>query len=221
VGLIVESDTDGTVVVLTALNLEYQAIRVSLTGVRRIDHPAGTLFEAGELPGGRGRIVLAVTGQGNAGAAVLTERAIAMFQPRALLFVGVAGALSDDLELGDVVVATKVYSYHGGKEGSDGFFPRPQCWEIPHQLDQLARHVHRTQPWVDRLPAGPSRSVPAVHFKPIAAGEIVLDARTASLGQELRRTYGDAVAIEMESAGVSQAAHFKPFPTGGNCAGHF
>jgi len=138
-----DADTGGTVVVLTALNLEYDAVRAHLTEIQRIDHPAGTLFEVGRLPGGRGRVVLAVTGEGNTGAAILTERAIRMFQPEALLFVGVAGALKDDIALGDVVVATKVYSYHGGKDEDGGFLSRPRAWKIPHHLDQIARYIAR------------------------------------------------------------------------------
>src|SRR4051812_27577967 len=107
------------IVVLTALELEYQAVRQSLVDCRRADHPSGTVFEVGRLAGSRGLVALAVTGEGNTAAAILAERAITMFQPRALIFVGVAGALHNDLQLGDVVVATKVYAYHGGSVQPD------------------------------------------------------------------------------------------------------
>jgi adenosylhomocysteine nucleosidase len=146
---------DAVVVVLAALDLEYAAVRERLIDPRRHDHPAGTVFEVGRLPGGFGPIALGVTGEGNTGAAVVADRAIAMFCPRALVLVGVAGALRDDIGLGDVVVATKVYAYHGGSAQPDGFRSRPRSWEIPHHLDQLARHVHHTGRWMTDFPAPP------------------------------------------------------------------
>ncbi|WP_370961504.1 FxSxx-COOH system tetratricopeptide repeat protein [Amycolatopsis sp. cg9] len=192
-----------TVVVLTALEVEYAAVRALLTGRRVTTHPSGTRFEVGEPITGGATIVLALTGQGNQGAAVLTERAIATFAPSALVFAGIAGALHDDLAPGDVVVATKVYGYHGGKADDDGFRTRPQAWEIPHHLDQLARHVAREESWLPDSPA----PRPSVHFRPIAAGEVVLGSRTAPLAEQLRTTYDDAAAIELESAGVAKAGH--------------
>jgi len=196
------------VLVLTALDLEYQAVRAHLTGLRRQPHPQGTLFETGHLPGREAEITIALTGEGNAGAAVLAERAMSMFRPQALLFVGVAGALKDDIELGDVVVATRVYAYHGSKEQDEGVWTRPRSWEAPHDLEQLAHHIARDLPWADSLPADASGRRPAVHFKPIAAGEVLLASRLTETAQRLRRVFNDAAAIEMESAGISQASQF-------------
>jgi len=148
-----------------------------------------------------------VTGEGNVGAAVLAERAIAMFRPRALLCVGVAGGLKDDIALGDVVVATKVYALHGGRDHDDGFLTRPKAWHASHDLEQFARYVARSGTWTSLLWPGPPGRPPAVHFKPIASGEVVFNAADTTFTTRLRATYDDAVAVEMESAGVAQAAH--------------
>jgi nucleoside phosphorylase len=131
-----------------------------------------------------------------------------MFHPRALLFVGVAGALSDGVQLGDVVVATRVYAVHGGREDDTGFHTRPRAWDAPHELEQLARVVSRSQWWA------PTSTVPGVevHFKPIAAGEVVLNSRSSALADQLRWSYNDAAAIEMEGAGVAQAGHLSGMP---------
>ena len=196
----------GGVLVLTALDLEYQAVRAHLSGLREYSHPAGTLFETGQLAGG-GQITLAVTGEGNPGAAVLAERAITMFGPQAVMFVGVAGSLKDDVGLGDIVVGTKIYAYHGGAEADDGFLARPRAFEAAHELEQPARRIARTGSWASRLGPGSPAALPKVHFKPIAAGEVLLNSRDAPLARQLRRTYQDAAAIEMESAGMSQASH--------------
>lgn len=195
---------DPFLVILTALELEYSAVRQTLTGLRTFSHEAGTLFEIGRLADSNGAVAVAMTGPGNRGAAVLAERAIATFGPRALLFAGIAGALHDHLAIGDIVVATRVYSYQGGKSADDAFLSRPRSWDAPHELEQLARRVARTQSWS----AGLGLDVPpAVHFAPIAAGEVVLDSRISSVAEHLRRLYNDAAAVEMESAGVAEAGH--------------
>ncbi|AXB43686.1 hypothetical protein A4R43_15050 [Amycolatopsis albispora] len=138
---------------------------------------------------------------------MITERAITTFAPQALLFVGVAGALDDDLESGDIVVATKVYGYHGGKEEDSGFLTRPQAWEASYVLEELARHTSRLGAWTALVQDSPNAQQPQVHFKPVAAGEVVLNSRTTPLAAQLHTTYNDAAAIEMESAGVAKAGH--------------
>jgi nucleoside phosphorylase len=220
------SEPGPVVVVLTALDVEHAAIREHLSAVRVQAHPSGTIFEVGTaprarvtvpgervtvpgervtVPGAGVRVALATVGEGNAGAAVLAERAIAMFQPVALFFVGIAGALVDDLALGDVVVATRLYGYHGGREEPDGFHARPRGWAAPHGLEQLARYIARTRDWVGLLRGGTGEPPPSVHFRPVAAGEVVLNSLTGPVAQQIRLHYNDAAAVEMESAGAAQA----------------
>src|SRR6185503_15193305 len=93
--------TPVTVVVLTALNLEFAAVRAHLTWPEVLRHRAGTIFETGRVGVSRRRIAAAVTGEGNHSAAIIAERAISMFNPEALMFVGVAGSLRPDVRLGD------------------------------------------------------------------------------------------------------------------------
>jgi nucleoside phosphorylase len=198
------------VVVLTALDLEYHAVRQCLHGVRVRSHPSGTLFEVGQLPEGAGAVAMAVTGEGNVGAAVLAERAIAMFAPRAMLCVGVAGGLRPDIALGDVVVATKVYALHGGRVHDKGFVARPRAWHASHELEQVAKLVARSGTWTNFIEPDsglPSVAQPVVHFKPIASGEVVVNGRDESMTGHLRDVFDDAVAVEMESAGIAHAAH--------------
>jgi adenosylhomocysteine nucleosidase len=197
----------GAIVVLTALNLECEAVQIHLSRVTVRHHPAGTLFEVGSLQGSPRRIAVAAVGEGNKTAAVLTERAISLFRPEALLFVGVAGALKDDVALGDVVVGTRVYEFHGGRDEDGGFLARPRSWEAPHELEQTARRVARTRSWVGPLTNLDGQPAPTVHFAPIAAGEVIMDSRRTPTALHLRHHYNDAAAIEMESAGVAVAGH--------------
>jgi adenosylhomocysteine nucleosidase len=194
---------DTTIVILAAMNLEYRAVRARLSGITAHTHPMGTRFEVGHLNGCR--VALALTGKGNQSAAVITERAAAEFAPAAVIFVGVAGALQPHLGLGDVVVATHVYAYHGATSEDDGITARPRTWELSHRVHQIAAHLERTGDWARQLPA--DSPPPRVHFGPVAAGEIVHYSAVSGARQWLREHYSDAVAVEMEAAGVAQAGH--------------
>jgi 5'-methylthioadenosine/S-adenosylhomocysteine nucleosidase len=194
------TQSEADVVVLTALPVEYAAFRTHLRDVKRASDDAGTQYELGVIHGGTCRVALAEIGEGNDGAAVLSGHAIARFRPYAMFFVGVAGALHDDIDLGDVVVATRVYGFHGGKDDDDGFLTRPRVFDADNELLQRARFV--------------ARSVQGfrVHLGPVAAGEIVLNSRRTQLLQQLKRNYNDAIAIEMESAGMARAGHVSRVP---------
>ncbi|ALG09395.1 5'-methylthioadenosine/S-adenosylhomocysteine nucleosidase [Kibdelosporangium phytohabitans] len=197
------------VVMLTALNLEYDAVRRRLVDPRVCLHERGTRFEVGTLGTTTCRVVIGLTGKGNHSAAVLAERAIQQFSPTAVMFVGVAGALWGT-PLGDVVVATHVYAYHGGTSEDDGLKARPRTWEMAHEMAQLAAHVGRSRDWADTEPA--RASPPGVHFGAIAAGEIVQNSRISREAGWIREHYNDALAIEMEAAGVAQAGHLSGAP---------
>ena len=54
-----------SVVILTALNLEYEAVRERLTDPRVHQHPAGTRFEVGQLDRNGCRVALGLVGKGN------------------------------------------------------------------------------------------------------------------------------------------------------------
>ncbi|MGC5623815.1 purine phosphorylase [Streptomyces albidoflavus] len=202
--------TKGPVVILTALNLEYEAVRQKLANPQVHRHERGTRFETGNVQGTSHRVALGLTSKGNHSAAVIAERAIQEFAPAAVLFVGVAGALWDATRLGDVVVASHVYAYHGGTSEDDGLKARPRAWEAPHGISQLASHLARLDDWADD--ASGHDYAPQVRFGAIAAGEIVQNSRISSEAQWIRQHYNDALAIEMEAAGVAQAGHLSGAP---------
>ncbi|CAL9549352.1 phosphorylase family protein [Streptomyces sp. enrichment culture] len=198
------------VVILTALNLEYQAVRRKLAGARVHRHERGTRFEVGTVPGTSCRVVLGLTNKGNHSAAVIAERAIQEFSPVAVLFVGVAGALWETARLGDVVMATHVYAYHGGTSEDDGLKSRPRTWETAHGISQLGSHLARANDWADYVPGhGPA---PQIRFGAIAAGEVVQNSKVSAEARWIRQHYNDALAIEMEAAGVAQAGHLNGAP---------
>lgn len=183
-----------TAVILTALPVEYDAVRAHLTDIETLVHASGTRVKRGRLISTPWYVALAEIGEGTLTAATLTERLNTWLAPQVLFFVGVAGGLKDDINIGDVVVATKVYGIHGGKQTPEGFLVRPEAWRTSHRLEQAARHA---------LPGTGYQA----HFKPIAVGDVVLADAKSAIARHIHEHYNDAAAIEMEASGVTQAAH--------------
>jgi nucleoside phosphorylase len=191
-------------VILTALKVEYLAVRRYLTNLQEIIHTQGTVYERGtfESDGGVWDIGIVEIGAGNAGAALEAERAIAHFKPNVILFVGVAGGIKD-VKLGDVVASTKIYGYESGKV-EQVFKPRPEIGLSAYSLEQRARAEARKTDWLERLDG--SSLTPNVLVAPIAAGEKVVASTKSEVYKFIRSNYGDAVAVEMEGFGFLEAA---------------
>ena len=190
-----------TIVVATALPVEFEAVRRHLANIATEVGEHGTRYEAGSFK--NARIVILETGAGNVEAAIEVETAISRYAARYLFFVGVAGGLKD-VKIGDVVAATKIYSYESGKSG-DEFLARPKMSESSHYLVQLARSTARSNQWVEKLAEGQSQ--PAALVGPVVAGEKVINSLEASELQTIRKTYSDALALEMEGYGVLRVGY--------------
>ncbi|MCW8120479.1 MULTISPECIES: 5'-methylthioadenosine/S-adenosylhomocysteine nucleosidase [Streptomyces violaceoruber group] len=188
-------DTQPTVLVLTALPLEYAAVRAHVEEREERVHRDGTRIEVGRLSSTSWHVALAELGMGAERTAALTTQLIHWLRPEAVLFVGVAGSLKDDVGIGDVVVGTQVYEIHGGKQAPEGFLVRPKALPGSHALEQAARSAVRDMPRV------------RAHFMPIATGDVVLADAESEIARFLRRNYNDAGAIEMEGSGALRAAH--------------
>ncbi|BAU82993.1 phosphorylase [Streptomyces laurentii] len=188
--------TQPTAVILTALPVEYDAVRDHLTDTEDLVHENGTRVEQGRLGNTPWRVAIAELGVGAVNCAALTTQIVGWLRPQVLLFVGVAGGLKDDIAIGDVVVGTKVYAVHGGKHTPQGFHARPEVWNGAHRLVQTARAVLRDM-----------KDDVRGHCKPIACGDVVLADDKSAFAEFIRRNYNDACAIEMEGSGAAHAAH--------------
>ncbi|MFI5688882.1 nucleosidase [Streptomyces sp. NPDC051636] len=185
-----------TVLVLTALPLEYAAVRAHVEHRREDVHPTnGTQVELGRLPGTPWQVAIGELGEGARATAALTASLIDWLRPQAVVFAGVAGSLKDDIVIGDVVVGTKVYGIHGAKLTPGGPLVRPEAWSGSNALVQAARSAVRDMAGV------------RAHFKPIATGDVVLADAGSEIARYIREHYNDAAAIEMEGSGAAHAAH--------------
>ncbi|MCG0285933.1 hypothetical protein [Streptomyces sp. PSAA01] len=196
------------VVVLTALEVEYRAVRAHLEDPRPVEAERGALFELGVFRAGSGERTVAVhmTGPGNPGAAASVERAASLFAPRAVLFVGVAGGVKD-VALGDVVAADAVYDYETGKDTESGFWPRQKTYQSAYGLVQLARLVAAGDTWQGRIRPGDDAPRPRAHVKPLAAGGRVVAHHRSDVGLRLAAGAGDALAVDMEGFGFLAGAY--------------
>lgn len=189
-------ETKPIVLVLTALALEYAAVRPYIEDREERVHSKGTRVEIGRLPDSPWQVAVSELGVGAERAAALATQLIEWLHPQAVFFVGVAGSLKDDIAIGDVVVGTQVYEIHSGKQTDDGFKVRPKALPSSHALEQAARSAARDLAGVE------------VHFAPIATGDVVLADAESDIARHIESHYNDAGAIEMEGSGAANAAHF-------------
>lgn len=196
---------------ITALSEEFSAIVEHLVDHRETTE-RGTIYTIGRFHSQDIECSVAVvqTGMGNSKSAAATERAIATFTPDYAFFVGVAGGLRDDLSIGDVVAADKVYGYESGKSDAQ-FKPRPEGTPVSHAAVQRAHAVVRDKRWRIRSKNNPQQNqAPAALVKPIASGEKVLVSEQSIDLKRLRETYTDAHAVAMEEHGFAVAIQANP-----------
>jgi nucleoside phosphorylase len=184
-------------VILTALEVETRAVLRQLSGIRE-ETVKQTVFHIGQFEGWE--IALAECGPGNVRAAVIVERGIDYFSPEVACFIGVAGGVKD-VALGDVLVATKVYGYEGGKADAKGFHARPEVSLPAYPFEQRARAIRLKTDWTKRFDGSLDHQAPRIYVGPIAAGEKVVASSRSEVAKFLRENYGDALAVEMEGRG--------------------
>lgn len=191
---------------LTALPLEFDAVRHHVDNCSPVRHSSGTLYDEGTFAIGKANIpvLLCQTGAGNTNAAIETERAVSFFHPTHVFFVGIAGGLKD-VSIGDVVAATKVYNYESGK-AEDEFRTRPELGHSSYEMVQHARRVSRDGTWVSRV-VGFDRSEVNSFIGAIAAGEKVVASTDSPAHKLIKSSYGDSLAVEMEGFGTLTAVH--------------
>ena len=106
--------------------------------------------------------------------------------------------------VGDVVVATKVYGYELGNE-SEAFLPRSEAGNISHYLVQRARAEARKTEWRRDLRM-PSGSNPGALVAPIISSDNVVRSTRDQAYEFIRERYRDVRAIDSGAYGVVQAA---------------
>ncbi len=192
------------ILIMTALGLEFEAVREYLSEIKVEVHPlTGSIYNSGKYISGDDvfSVLLVETGAGNVRAADETGRAIEYFKPDYTFFVGIAGGIKD-VVLGDVVASSKVIGFEVGKDNEE-FKPRFDIVPSSYILEQVAKHVKREGKWIEKLNGDIK---PNAFVLPIAAGEKVVSSTRATTFNYIKSYCSDAAAVDMEGNGYLIAA---------------
>jgi nucleoside phosphorylase/tetratricopeptide (TPR) repeat protein len=152
-------------------------------------------------------VVTSPSGMGPVKAAITASAAATRWHPEHVIVVGIAGGLSAEVSLGDVMVAQSVADYTVGKVGEDG--AREERWEmVPADTGLLnAANAFGAAGSEDLVatprPEGTDR--PARHAGVIASGGDVIASK--ELIALYRKDMPRLIGVEMEGGGVAAALH--------------
>jgi len=184
--------------VLSAMPEEIEALRPRLDGVR-ISAVAGREVLHGTLAGAP--VALAFARWGKVAAASTTAQLILRERPWGVIFTGIAGALQDGLEPGDLVVARELYQHD--LDASPFYAPTvvPLLGRaaLPTDAPLSAGLLAAAERWRDEDPQTAPRRI--VHAD-VATGDQVIGTRQAR--ERVRQRVPTAACVEMEGAAVAQ-----------------
>lgn len=195
------------ILIITALSLEFLAVKKYLTEIQTVIHPTtGSVYNSGKYTTEKTifNVLVVEAGAGNVRAADETGRAIQYFTPEYVFFVGVAGGLKD-VKIGDVVASTKVIGFEMGKADVE-FKPRFDSVQSSYILEQIAKHIKRENKWMEKTKHINLSIIPEAFVQPIAAGEKVVSSNKSTAYTYLKQYCSDAVAVDMEGNGFLVAA---------------
>jgi len=164
-------------------------------------------------------VVIAQTGMGKVNAAMTTTLMLEHFQPREIIFTGIAGALNPQLLPGDLVIGTRVTYHDYGIIDPDTMLHRPThnpftLKENPLYFtcdSQLVGYASRLSNTIslEKIHRNNTDQSPRIITGTIVTGDVFVSSETAAknLQQQLQ-----ADATEMEGAAVAQVCWQQQVP---------
>ena len=179
-----------------------------------VTEDAGRVYRHGLLAGQRVTVVQSRIGK--VAAALTAASLIRDHHVDAIVFTGIAGALHDHLNIGDVVVATELVQHD--LAGPPEMFARgeiPLLGVVELATDEpmsrgavvaatafVADGLHRVVTPAQLADLGIGR--PTVHVGQVATGDEFIE---GDLRDVVRRRTPDAICVDMEGAAVAQVCH--------------
>lgn len=218
-----------TIGIMSAMPEEACLLAAALAGATTRTH-GGRAYITGELEcGGAGaegsgaRVVVVFSRMGKVAAAATAQHLIDVHGVGSIVFTGVAGSLSRDLRIGDVVVADELWQHD---MDASPLFP---ALEVPllgvssFRADAgIARRLRAgaeafvREDLAARMDAG-TRLELGVHEPRVVVGGIASGDRFVSTGAErnsIVKRIPRAMCVEMEGAAVAQVCHEQGVPLG-------
>jgi len=191
------------ILLLSAMPEEIAALRGGLSN-GNLQHGAGREFVLGSI--GSQSVVLAFSRWGKVAAATTAAHAISRFPIQAVVFTGIAGALKSDLEIGDLVLADRLFQHD---LDARPFFA---ATEVPllglsalPACETLAGRLEAAYGCWAESERDLGRAVPKLHRGAIATGDQVIGDTAAR--DRVRQVTPEALCVEMEGAAVAQVCH--------------
>ena len=188
-------------IILLVDNIEN--LKVSKFGVRE--------FYEGSI-GGR-EVVLCLSGWGKVAAASTATTMINQFQVEQLIFIGLAGSLKEQLEIGDIVVADMLVQHDVDLSRLDGFahleapfykkfrFPvKPGAQKLA--LEAVKMFVFNLH--AKRYPHISTEYNPKIHIGMIGTGDQFVASERGR--EKITHNFPEALCTEMEGAAIAQVA---------------
>ena len=202
--------------VVTIKAVEMRAV-IDTFGLTRVPQArGGQEFYAGSVEAADGPAELVATRtlqQGQRSTIPTLETLRREYEPVLMVLVGIGGAISRELRIGDVVIANRVVYYDERRETEEGMRHRGEERHAPAAISHAANSFFTDagEPARLRSSAGQFRVLPG----PIGSGEaVIMNARSG-----IRRFLSDfnekILAIETEAGGLTQFCHEAPAPQPG------
>ncbi|MFD2569782.1 5'-methylthioadenosine/adenosylhomocysteine nucleosidase [Spirosoma soli] len=199
---------------LGAFDEEVKLVQQSLKNPKT-DTLNGIAFTTGSI--GNRQVVVAETGIGKTNAAMTTAFVLAYFRPERIIFTGIAGGVSPDLQPGDIVIArlTGYHDYHSvtfeqkpTNQTRDAISKRMNPAYFPADSLLLIKAVATAQKTTFEQIPFTSRPPSVVTGTVVTGDEFV---NSEARVNQLRTDY-KADATEMEGAAVAQVCYQQGTP---------
>jgi adenosylhomocysteine nucleosidase len=220
--LFMNTSVSARIGIMGALNEEIKMLKDEMKLTKEIKI-AGRVFYLGKLEGKE--IVLVEAGMGKVNAAITSQLLITKFKVEKIIFTGIAGGVSPELGIGDLVIATKVAQHDYGSINPQGFFPfRPGTLPVGEvniesvyfKTDEKLLNIAMTASVgikLNKLPEGTILSneerIPKIVSGIIVTGDQFIVSKIKR--KWLFETF-NALATEMEGGAVAQVCEINNIP---------
>lgn len=195
----------------TAKDTETKAVRAYLGDAKRYERsPRGnrlTIFSSSQPELNQSELEIAhyETGRGQFSAIQAAGQFIEAFDPDIVVYIGCAGGDNTCLDIGDVIVGTKIWNYEQASIGDDTYKYKPHPVFPASVLVDEAKGVADFGSWKKRL-IGESSDTGKITFGEIASGDKVIKSVNVDIWKYIQADISDdIIACETEGHGFLAA----------------
>jgi adenosylhomocysteine nucleosidase len=153
---------------------------------------------------------IAVTQQlepGNRSVIIAYNSLVKNFKPKLIAIVGIAGGISKDLSLCDVVIANQVIYYENKKETKDKTNRRGDIFKMDPKIKQIINKffIAHDEPAIFNAESDSFKPEFKILTGSIGSGEAVIADESSQIKKWLQEVNSKCLAVEMEAGGFLQA----------------